>query len=187
MSSPESSAHAPARRWLLALALLALFTGALTLFTQQNRYPYFYHPDEYGKCRQIVDGTRSFNFNHPLLLLNVAKPIYKMAGKGTDDGKPAQLQKAVIAGRTASAIFAALTVVALVVAAGLIGGPSAAIGTALVLTFHPLLFEHAHNFKEDTALTMGLAFTCMAALLFWKAPGDRGRAILLGVATACAV
>ena len=49
MSSTESSAATPANRGLIAVALVALFAAALTLFTQDNRYPFFYHPDEYGK------------------------------------------------------------------------------------------------------------------------------------------
>ena len=88
MSSHESSAATPARRALIAVALLALFAAAFTLFTQNNRYPFFYHPDEYGKAKQTVDGTRSYNFHHPLLLLNVAKPLKRLWGKSPDDTKP---------------------------------------------------------------------------------------------------
>ncbi|MEO7317759.1 MAG: hypothetical protein ABIZ56_02090, partial [Chthoniobacteraceae bacterium] len=187
MSSTESSAVTPAKRGLIAVALLALFAAAFTLFTQHNRHPFFYHPDEYGKARQIVDGTRSFNFNHPLLLLNVAKPLKKFWGKGADDTKPVKLQKATEAGRTASAIFAALTVVALAFAGYLLAGPGGAIGVAAVVMFHPMLFEHAHIFKEDTALTMGLALTVMASAFFWKMPACGRRAALLGFAVALAV
>ena len=187
MSSTESSAPTPVRRALIALALAALFAGALTLFTQDNRHPFFYHPDEYGKAKQVVDGTRSYNFNHPLLLLNVARPLKSLWGKSADDTKPVKLQKATEAGRTASAIFAALAVVALAVAGWLLGGPGGGIGAAIVALFHPMLFEHAHIFKEDSALTMGLALTVMAAALFWKNPACGRRAVLLGIAVALAV
>ena len=187
MSSTDSSAATPAKRGLTAVALIALFAAALTLFTQDNRYPFFYHPDEFGKAKQTVDGTKSFNFNHPLLLLNVAKPLKKFWGKNADDTKPVKLQKATEAGRTASAIFAAIAVVALAVAGYLLGGPGGALGAALVTMFHPLLFEHAHIFKEDSALTMGLALSVMASLLFWKNPACVKRAAFLGVAVALAV
>ena len=171
MSSTESSAASPAKRGLIAVALLALFAAAFTLFTRDNHHPFFYHPDEYGKAKQIVDGTRSFNFNHPLLLLNVAKPLKKFWGKGANDTKPVKLQKATEAGRTASALFAALAVVALAVAGYFLAGLGGAIGVAVVTMFHPMLFEHAHIFKEDTALTMGLAFTVLASALFTAEPG----------------
>ena len=187
MSSPETSAPTIAKpRWLGPL-LLVLFAVALTIFTRHNDYPFYYHPDEFGKCKQVVDGTRSFNFHHPLLLLNVAAPLKKLAGKGPDASKPAQLQKAVVAGRRASALFAALTVVALAVAGYVLGGPGGAFGAGLVTLLHPLLFEHAHIFKEDAALTMGLALTCMAAALFWKSPECRRRAALLGMSAGLAV
>ncbi len=183
MSSPETSAASPASsRWRWPL-LIALFAIALSIFTRHNDYPFYYHPDEFGKCKQVVDGTRSFNFHHPLLLLNVASPLKKLAGKGPDAGKPAQLQRAVVAGRRASALFAALTVVALAVAGYVLGGPGGALGAAVVTLLSPPLFEHAHIFKEDAALTMGLALTCMAAVLSAKAP----RAGLLGVAVGLAV
>ena len=190
MSSTENSEPAvatPAQRWLRAAALLALFVSALVLFTQHNRYPVFYHPDEWGKARQIVDGTKSFNFNHPLLLLNVAKPLKQFWGRSGGLPGHVKLQHAVEAGRTASAIFAAIAVVALAVAGYVLAGPGGAIGVALVTPFHRLLFEHAHIFKEDAAVTMGLALTIMAAVLFWKSPSSPGRAVLLGLCTALAI
>ena len=187
MSSNESSAARPARRGLAAAALLALFTAAFAQFLQNNRYPFFYHPDEYGKAKQIVDGTKSFNFNHPLLLLNAARPLKSFQGKNGADSKPVKLQKATEAGRTASALFAALAVVALAAAGWHLAGPGGAIGVAIVTLFQPMLFEHAHIFKEDTALTMGLALTVLATAAFWKKPASGKRAIFLGVAVALAV
>lgn len=183
-STAQPGAATPRRRGALALALAALFAVALSVFTQHNRYPYFYHPDEYGKCKQIVDGKR--NFNHPLLLLNTAQPLKKLWGKSPSDTKPEQLQKAVEAGRTASAIFAALAVVALVVAAYVLAGPGGALGTGLVVLFHPLLFEHAHIFKEDTSLMAGLGLSFMAAALFIKDPSPLWRAALMGASAALA-
>jgi hypothetical protein len=62
MASTENSTPAGADRpqdWLPIAALVALFVAALVLFTQHNRYPYFYHPDEYGKSKQIVEGKRN--------------------------------------------------------------------------------------------------------------------------------
>lgn len=187
MSFTESSAASPAKRGLVAIALLALFAAAFALFTQDNRYPFFYHPDEYGKAKQIVDGTRSYNFNHPLLLLNVARPLKSLWPKKADDTKPVKLQNATEAGRTASAVFAALAVVALALAGYLLAGLAGGIGAAAVALFHPMLFEHAHIFKEDTALTMGLAVTVLATVLFWKKPASGKRAAFLGVAVALAV
>ena len=186
MSPTETSAPTPARRALAAAALLALFAAAFALFSRNNDYPFFYHPDEYGKAKQIVDGTKSFNFNHPLLLLNAAKPLKSLFGKNAADTKPVILQKATQAGRTASALFAALTVVALVVAGYMLSGLAGAIGVASATLFQPLLFEHAHIFKEDTALTMGLALSVLAAAVFWKEPASGRRAIFLGIAVALA-
>ena len=187
MSSTESSAVSPAKRGLVAVLLVVLFAAAFVLFTQDNRHPFYYHPDEYGKAKQVVDGSRSYNFNHPLLLLNVARPLKSLWSKKAGDTKPVKIQNATEAGRTASALFAALAVVALAVAGYLIGGLAAGIGAAIVALFQPMLLEHAHIFKEDTALTMGLALSIMAAALFWKKPACGKRAAFLGVAVALAV
>jgi hypothetical protein len=186
MSSIESSAP-PKRRGLAIAALAVAFAAAFALFMQDNRFPYFYHPDEWGKARQLVDGTKSLNFNHPLLLLNVAKPLKRLWGRSAGVERPVKMQNAVEAGRTASALFAAIAVCALAIAGYVLGGPLAGIAAALVTATSPLLFEHAHIFKEDAALTMGLALVVMVAALVWKNGARPGLAALLGVCAGLAI
>lgn len=161
----------------LAFALLLLI-GSLFLFTRNNDFPYFYHPDEPGKVEQLLSGK--WNFHHPLLMLMSARIAVKFNG-----AEPTN-QSAVVLGRTFSALFAAFSLVLFFWLAHKPLAEGSALVVAFLLLFHHQFFELAHYFKEDTALLIGIAFTLVAIQKFWQAPG-RGSAALLGFACAVAI
>lgn len=163
---------------LAAAALLLLLVSGLTVFyTRDNGFPYYYHNDEPSKVAQLI--TEHRNFYHPQLLLAVTDALLL--------GKPGPLkpQEAVIAGRTASAGFAAGAVGLLAWLAYRLRGLAAAGSTALLAGTHPLLFELAHYMKEDCAWLFGLAAFFCAAWELEARPNGRG-AFLLGAAAGLA-
>lgn len=164
-------------RWLVLWAV-ALFAATLTLNTRHNDFPYFYHPDEAEKVRQVMTGD--WNFHHPMLLLTATKTVVAVRGwKLTEQG-------VVEAGRWVSAGCVAAAVVALALLAFVWRGWTASLAAGGALLWHHQLFELAHYMKEDSALLAGVAWTFLAAFLFWRKPGA-ARAALLGAAVAVAI
>ena len=160
------------------LAALILFVASFTLFTQQNQFKFFYHPDENGKVEQIQRGQ--WNFNHPMLMLNVAEVAASATGPLDNSQRVAQI------GRTVSAVFAAGSVAMLAAMAWITVGPFAGIATGLLLLSNHQLFELAHYFKEDTALLFGISAWVLALGGFWKRPNPTNAA-LVGAGAALAV
>jgi hypothetical protein len=147
------------RRTAPAILLYSgLCAALLWLYTAHNSYPFFYHTDEPGKVRQVIDGTR--NFHHPLLLITATDFVTRALRILRND------QSVVVAGRWVSAICAALAIggVALLVArrTGLIAGMAA----GLLAGLHPVLFQSAHVMKEDCALLLGIAWAFYALDLY---------------------
>lgn len=159
------------------VAVIALFFAGIFFYTRHNDFPIFYHPDEETKGVQIVSGER--NFHHPLLLLNTGDLLLWASGE------PRAVENAVLSGRRASALFAAMALVALTVLAWRRGGWPGALLAAPVLAFHPLLHELAHYCKEDPALLMGMSLSLLALDVFVSKPTLRN-AFLLGAACALA-
>src|SRR5947207_13447495 len=92
------------RRVLLWQTLLITMCAALLWFyTAHNRYPFFYHTDEPGKVRQVIDGTR--NFHHPLLLITATDFVTRALRIQRTD------QSVVVAGSWVSAVCAVLEIV----------------------------------------------------------------------------
>lgn len=149
------------RAALFFIGGLALFLLCLTLFTRENRFPYFYHPDEPDKVDQILSGK--WNFHHPVLLLDTVAGATKAAGANTP-------QQVVESGRWVSASFCALAVVALAALAASLGGPWAGAACGLALALHHQLFELSHYFKEDTAMLDGVALFFAAARYYGRRP-----------------
>ncbi len=163
--------------WDVGIALMVFLAGFL-LFSRHNDFPAHYHPDEPGKVRQVKQG--SFNFNHPLLLLQATKLIL-----GPNAAEENQ-NTIVRAGRTASAIFSAAAAACLVLAAAQLAGPvAAAAAGALLLTSHQL-YELAHYMKEDAALAFGICATVLAYVRCARLPGGWAFA-MLGASSALAV
>lgn len=162
-------------RWVIPLATFAI---ALLLYTSNNRFPYYYHPDEPSKVRQIESGSR--NFHHPLLLLtatDLAVRLLRIQPRS---------QNVVIAGRWCAAIFAAIAAAGFSVIAFSYAGAAGAAWAGILVLLHQRLLELAHFMKEDTGLLMGVVLTLLAAHQFWRSP-SRSRAAWLGCAAAVAV
>jgi hypothetical protein len=161
-------------RWPIAAMI---FVAAILLYTRNNQFPFYYHPDEPGKVRQVLTGAR--NFNHPLLLLTVTDVTWRLLGAEKN------CQAAVMIGRWCSAVFAAIAAAALSLLAFEYAGVSGAVLGGAAVLVNSLLFELAHYMKEDTALLMGIALTFLALDRFWRKP-DWLHAGLLGTAAGLA-
>ena len=163
---------------LLALWAAVLFALCFGLYRRHHDFPYYYHPDEPGKVDQVLSGK--WNFHHPMLLLATARAAVQL-------GRRAATEQAVVeTGRSVSAGFMALAVVALSLTAYLWRGwiPAVIAGAALGLDHQ--FYELAHYMKEDSALMAGLALAFLAALFYAQAPSTR-RAALLGAGCALAI
>lgn len=160
--------RAATRDWLASLCLFAL---ALFFFSENNRFPYTYHPDEPVKAHQIVTGERWFY--HPLLLLTSANWVAELAGLKPD------AQAVVVAGRWCSALFGAFTVLILAWLARRWTGWPGFVITGLFLTANAQLYELAHYCKEDPALLVGMAAVMLALDVFWTKP-TRWTALAVG-------
>jgi len=167
------------KEWIaLLLWSILLFAVCYRLDTRHNRFPFYYHPDEPGKGEQVMTGD--WNFHHPMLLLTTTKIVVKLCAIPDDE------QAVVEAGRRVSAGFIAASVVALSLLAFLWRGWFAAFTTGAVLTFHHQFYELAHYMKEDSALMMGVAFTCLAALAYSQTP-SAWRAAIVGASCGLAI
>lgn len=158
------------------LCTLALLAAALLLFTRQNDFPFFYHPDEPDKVRQVMDGD--WNFHHPMLMLGVDRLVTRTLDPAADE------QRVVVIGRWVSAFFAATAIVALAGLGYFYRGWFGFFGAGFLLLLHHQLFELSHYMKEDTALLMGVALSLLALALFWQ---RRDVPTLLFFALACAL
>jgi 4-amino-4-deoxy-L-arabinose transferase-like glycosyltransferase len=157
---------------------LALFVCCLWLYTRHNDFPFFYHPDEPDKARQIIDGQ--WNFHHPALMLAATKAaifVFRV---------PLDPQHVTVTGRWLSATFCAIAVVSLALLAWRLRGPMAFFAVALLAGLHHQVFELAHYFKEDAALLMGIAIAFLALDRFLE-KRSAPAAALLGLACAIAL
>jgi hypothetical protein len=159
--------------WLMTVALFAL---TLWLHTRHNDFPYTYHPDEGGKVTQVLVGSR--NYHHPLLLLQAATYVSRVAFLPHDP------QVIVQTGRWVSAAFAAGSVVAFALLAWWNYGLLIGWGAGLAVALQEDLFEMSHYMKEDPALLFGLSLALLAAHVWWRRPGRRSLRFL---AIACAL
>ena len=173
MTNATSRLRAPA-----PVILLALCAGLLWFYTAHNSYPFFYHTDEPGKVRQVIDGTR--NFHHPLLLITATDLTTRALQIERTE------QNVVVIGRWFSAVCAALAMlgVALLVArrAGLVAGCAA----GLLAGLHPVIFQSAHVMKEDCALLLGIVWA-FCALDAFCAQQRTGALVLTGIGCGVAI
>lgn len=148
--------------WLLAVVV---FLGSFVLFTRHNDFPYSYHPDESGKCGQVIKGIR--NYHHPLLLLSLTDVASRA-------GFVARTPQAIVeTGRGVAAALAAGAAAALALLAWRCAGLPAGWCAGAAVALQADLFETAHYLKEDPALVFGLALSLLAAHLWWRAPGRK--------------
>ncbi len=162
-------------RHLIAYLLLGLF--ATWFCTQWTDFPYFYHADEPGKARQLLEDTR--NFNHPLLMLETARAVWHAWGGERTTQFVAE------AGRLTSALFVGLATVLLCLAVGMHRGGWVGLSAGWLLLWQPDVQEYARYFKEDPSLLFGAAAFFTALMAYERHPTWR-RAGLLGVACALA-
>jgi hypothetical protein len=164
-------------RWMIATVFLAV---AIPFYCTHNDFAFYYHPDESSKVEQVI-GNWS-NYNHPLLLLTVTRFVTQFRGD------PAELtpQTVVLAGRLASATFAAIAVAALALLAREMAGAIAGWTVGFISLCNPLLYELAHFMKEDVALTMGLCLCFLSFQIFWQRRTPMALA-LVGISCAVAV
>ena len=158
----STAAQSLRRPILLALGAAILFAGALGLYTRQNTFPFFYHPDEPDKVDQLITGK--WNFHHPLLMLGTAETAKKALGI------PDNEQSLVILGRWCSAAFAAGGVLWLALLGLRVRGPAGFWIIGLLLLTQHQVFELAHYFKEDTALFFAVALAFLALHIYHRRP-----------------
>jgi len=173
--SPTLRPRLAVRDWLLALIF---FVGGVWLFTRDNHFPSFYHPDEPSKARQVIDGE--YNFNHPMMLLQATRVIAWIRHT------PETPQPITEAGRLASALFSAGAVACLVLLACHLRGLLAGALTGAFLLANQHIYELSHYMKEDPSLILGVAAFFLTFTRAWLVP-SAGRFALLGVACALAV
>ena len=160
------------RNLQVGLFCALVFGFFLFQYTTDNRFPFFYHPDEPDKVDQVITGK--WNFHHPLLMLGTAEIAKKTFAV------PDREESVVIMGRWLSAVFAAMGVTTFALLGwrmrGLCGGL-----VALVLGFQHQVFELAHYFKEDTSLLCAMGFAFLALHFYWRR-GSGAAAALAGAA-----
>ena len=136
-----------------------IFIAGMIIYTHNNDFPYFYHTTEPSKIQQITD--HKYNFNHPLLMLNSASVAAFVSGAETE-------QEKVVAGRTVSAVYAALTVVLLAICVHLFAGFAASMLSGIFLLMSPKMIGLSHYFKEDPTFLFGIALSFLAFILLFR-------------------
>lgn len=177
-AAPEPTTPAPTAGWLRWLCAAVFALVAFWAYTHDHSFPFYYHTDEPSKTEQVIRGD--FNFHHPLLLLDGTEALMRLAGT------PKASQPVVEKGRTASAIFAALSVAAIVLLAWQLGGLATGLLAGVLTITHPVLFELSHYMKEDCALLVGLTWSAVALAAYGGRP-TLTRAVLVGLAAGLAV
>jgi len=163
-----TAAESPGSRRLLPLAWVALgalllFAATLWLDTRENRFPFFYHPDEPDKVDQLITGK--WNFHHPLLMLGTVE-LAKQAL-----GVPDHEQTLVVLGRWCSSIFAAGGVLCFALLGWRVRGWSGFWLVGLLLLTQHQVFELAHYFKEDSTLFFAVGLAFLAVHVYDRRPG----------------
>jgi dolichyl-phosphate-mannose-protein mannosyltransferase len=153
---------------VLALALAAAFAGVLL---QAVDFPLGTTPDEPSKALQILE-LRPYNYNHPLLMLDLARAANAFAGL-SDVRAVAELGRALAVVAGALAIFATF-----LLACEVLPGPTA-LAAACATAALPAMTVHARYFKEDIFALPFLLIALVALIETLKAP-TRARSLMLG-------
>ena len=158
---------------MIAFAIAASF--ALVLLGMID-FPLGTHADETSKVLAVL---RHFNnFNHPLLMLHLARATNALAGL-TDP------QQVVELGRALAVLAGALGVFATYLLAREALPAPAALAASAAVAMTPLVAMHARFFKEDIFLLPLVLVSVLALIETLKAPTLR-RALLLGLAAGLA-
>ena len=167
-SSPTAPPAATGPTWIARLFrriavtfwILSLLASLLWLYTRNNTFPAYFHPDEPGKVAQVLTGER--NYRHPQLLLEATNLWIRIRPIDTNDR-----HAVVIAGREVSALFSAAAATMLALTAYLCAGWWGLILGSICCGLCPQILSHAHYMKEDAALLVGIALTLLASRVIW--------------------
>lgn len=158
------------RHALIVSVLLSSFSLLSFLcFTRNNNFPVEYHPDEQTKVDQISGAEQRRNFNHPLIMLEIANCV-RQAFHVVNDSRAIDIE-----GRTVSAAFAVISVISLALTGFILFGYPGLILCGLTIAICPPLFIYAHYFKEDTALVSGVSITLLGACLTLSSRSKRAQ------------
>ena len=152
----------------LALALAVAFAAVLL---QAIDFPLGTTPDEPSKALQTIE-LRPYNYNHPLLMLELARAANAFAGF-TDVQAVAELGRALAVMAGGLAIFATF-----LLACQVLPGP-VALAAALATAVLPAVTVHARYFKEDVFALPFVLIALIALIETLKAP-TRARSLTLG-------
>jgi MFS family permease len=148
--------------WPWGIALF-FFLACMVWFGRDLNFSAYAHPDERNKINQIVHS--SYNFNHPLMMLNSARVTAWALDKTTD------FEAVKMIGRKVSVLYASLAVGVFALAIGRLYGRWAALATGIFSMCNPNLFEFAHYFKEEPTLLFGISLTVLAMVYCSLRPG----------------
>ena len=158
---------------IIAFALAAAFAAVLL---QTVDFPLGTHADETSKVIAVLKHKN--NYNHPLLMLHLARGANAAAGL-SDPQAVAQL------GRALATLAGALAVFATYLLARLALPAPAALAAAAATAVTPLVAMHARHFKEDIFILPLILLGLLALIATLGAP-TRRRALLLGIAAGLA-
>ncbi|MFM7179964.1 MAG: glycosyltransferase family 39 protein [Verrucomicrobiales bacterium] len=164
-------------RHLKFFSLLLLLIAGTAVLSLWSDFPYFYHTDEPGKSRQIIEGSR--NLHHPPLMLESANVLVRVLGR------PLESQSVTETGRLLSALFCASAAALLVLTWSRFRPWPEAMLAGVLLLLQPDVQEYARFFKEDPSLMFGWA-AVFAAMAFVEKRPDRWSCMALGAAVAIA-
>jgi hypothetical protein len=153
---------------VLALALAACFVVVLL---QAIDFPLRSTPDEPSKAFQAA-ALRPLNYNHPLLMLELARAANAVAGF-TD------LQAVVELGRTLAVLAGGLAIFATFLLACQVLPAPVALAAALATAVLPATTVHARYFKEDVFALPFLLIALIVLIETLKEP-TRARGLMLG-------
>ncbi|MEY2479436.1 MAG: hypothetical protein QOI04_363 [Verrucomicrobiota bacterium] len=146
-------------------------------YTANNNFPFYYHTDEPGKVRQIIDGTR--NYRHPLLLIDATDLLVRALKIDKTQ------QNLVHVGRCISAFAAVMSISAVVLITRRHSDWTFGLLAGAIAGSHPFLFEATHYMKEDCVLLAGIIWSLYALDLFC-ASGSSMSILLCGFAAGVA-
>ena len=156
---------------LFALAsVLGIAVTFVGISLQIIDFPLAAHADEGSKVLQIQQS--SYNYNHPLLMLELAHVANAAAGLSNP-------QSVVELGRTLSVIAGGFAIFATFLLACEVLPRLAALAATVTVAVVPALTVHARYFKEDIFMLPFLLLALVVLIRMLKAP-TRARSIILG-------
>jgi hypothetical protein len=164
--------------WWITVLMVAVFLIGMIWFTHGNRYPSFYDAEEQVRATQEI--AKDWDL-HRALLTAVTTKVVKKALQVPDD-----VQSVVEIGRTVSAFFAVVSIVALCLTVYFLESATAAVLLSVLLLCQHQLFAIAHRMTEGSSLLFGASLTLLAIVLL-EQKATVPRSLFLGISVALAV